>query len=78
VCEQLDLVTRAGESYYDAATGERLGIGQDNVKALIDSDEALAARLTAAVYATVNSSKVEVPAAETAGDDSYASLEEEI
>jgi recombination protein RecA len=77
VCEQLGLVTRAGASYYDAATGERLGIGKDNVKALIDGDEALSARLSAAVYATVNSAKVVVPAATEAGDDSYASLETE-
>lgn len=76
VCEQLGLVTRAGASYYDAATGERLGIGKDNVKALIDSDEALASRLTAAVYATVNSSKIEVPTPEAAGDDSYDSLDD--
>jgi recombination protein RecA len=75
VCEQLGLITRAGASYYDASTSERLGIGKDNVKALLDSDEALNARLTAAVYATVNSSKVGLPADADEGNSDYSSLE---
>ena len=74
VCEQLGLITRAGASYYDASTGERLGIGKDNVKALIESDPSLTARLTASVYATLQNSKIDIPEG-SEGSSDYASLE---
>lgn len=60
VCEDLGLVTRAGASYTDAVTGERLGVGRDNVKARLDSEPELAKRLEEAVYTTLNNQTVEV------------------
>ncbi len=41
------IITRAGASYTDATTGERIGVGKDNVKAAIDADDELRGRLTA-------------------------------
>jgi len=53
VCENLGIITRGGSSYTDATTGERIGVGKENVKALLTEDEALATRLTEAVYAAL-------------------------
>jgi recombination protein RecA len=77
VCEQLGLITRAGASYYDATTAERLGIGKDNVKALIEADPALTERLTASVYATLRNTQVEIPQENAEGSSDYSSLETE-
>ena len=73
VCEDLGLVVRAGASYMDATTGERLGVGKDNVKQLLETDKELSARLTAAVYSTIESNKrVAVPSDTVVGTDEYA------
>jgi recombination protein RecA len=78
VCENLGLVTRAGASYTDAVTGERLGVGRDNVKARFDSDPELAKRLEDAVYATLRNQAVEVnPAPAEEGSDEYTSFDTE-
>jgi recombination protein RecA len=79
VCEDLGLVVRSGATYTDAVTGERLGIGKDNVKKLIEDDPALAARLTSAVYATIEEHKrpAAVTADEDAGSDGYEDASEE-
>lgn len=53
VCEKLGLVTRSGASYTDATTGVKLGVGKDKVKASIEADEELRARLTESVYAAL-------------------------
>jgi recombination protein RecA len=50
VAEQLGLVTRAGASYTDTATGERIAVGKDAAKARLDEDDELRIRLTAGVY----------------------------
>jgi recombination protein RecA len=79
VCEDLGLVVRSGATYTDAVTGERLGIGKDNVKKLIEDDPALAARLTSAVYATIEEHKrpAVVTPDEDAGSDGYEDTTEE-
>jgi recombination protein RecA len=64
VCEDMGIVTRAGASYTEVATGERIGVGKDNLKAKLSSPEGkeLADRLTDAVYAVLNNrDTVEVP-----------------
>ena len=53
VAEQLGVVVRAAASYTEAETGERFAVGKDKAKAVLEADELLAARLTAAVYATL-------------------------
>jgi recombination protein RecA len=82
VCEQLGLVVRNGASYMDATTGERLGIGKDNVKRLLNEDKTLYARLEKAVYDTVESNRVGVVKVEESkedhGSDGYESLETEL
>ena len=81
VCEQLGLVVRNGASYMDATTGERLGIGKDNVKRLLNEDKVLYARLEKAVYDTVEANRVGGVKVEESkddhGSDGYESLETE-
>lgn len=81
VAEQLGLVIRNGASYMDATTGERLGIGKDNVKQLIENDKALYTRLEKAVYDTVEANRTGSPKPledeEVHGSDGYESLDEE-
>ena len=82
VCEQLGLVVRNGASYMDATTGERLGIGKDNVKRLLNEDKVLYARLEKAVYDTVEANRVGGVKVEESkddhGSDGYESLETEL
>ena len=82
VCEQLGLVVRNGASYMDATTGERLGIGKDNVKRLLNEDKVLYARLEKAVYDTVEANRVGGFKVEESkddhGSDGYESLETEL
>jgi recombination protein RecA len=82
VCEQLGLVVRNGASYMDATTGERLGIGKDNVKRLLNEDKALYTRLEKAVYDTVEANRVGGVKVEESkddhGSDGYESLETEL
>jgi recombination protein RecA len=77
VCEQLGLVTRSGATYTDTITGERLGVGKDNVKLRIEQEADLAARLTDAVYATIAAHKqgAVIPAAGDEGSDGYDSVD---
>lgn len=79
VCEDLGLVTRSGATYTDAITGERLGIGKDNVKALIEQDAALAERLTKAIYSTIDAKKrpSQSGADQSDGSDGYEGLGED-
>jgi recombination protein RecA len=53
VCEQLGLITRAGASYTDATTGERLAVGKDATKKALSENDELRERLTTAVYASL-------------------------
>lgn len=82
VSEQLGLVVRNGASYMDATTGERLGIGKDNVKRIIAEDKVLYARLEKAVYDTVEANRVGVVKPEVStddhGSDGYESLDAEL
>lgn len=54
VAEQLGLVTRGGASYTEVATGEKIGVGKENVKARLASDAELRERLVSGVYATLS------------------------
>ena len=82
VSEQLGLIVRNGASYMDATTGERLGIGKDNVKKVLADDKVLYARLEKAVYDTVEANRVGFAKTEVAqddhGSDGYESLEAEL
>ena len=53
VCEKLGIITRAGSSYTDATTGERIAVGKEATKMAISADEAMTERLTASVYAVL-------------------------
>lgn len=48
VAEDAGIIVRAGASYTDATTGEKLGVGKDAVRARLESDDELVARLRAA------------------------------
>jgi recombination protein RecA len=54
VAEQLGLVTRAGASYTEVATGEKIGVGKETVKARLAADTELRDRLVVGVYATLS------------------------
>lgn len=73
VAEQLGLVIRAGSSYSDAATSERIGVGKEAAKERLAADPELTERLTAAVYATLrgeaHSSDDDGPEADGGADD---------
>lgn len=56
VAETCGVVVRSGASYTEVATGERLAVGKENVKARIEAEPDLAARLTEAVYASLGAS----------------------
>lgn len=58
--EKLGVVTRAGASYTEAATGERIAVGKEATKTRIAEDDELYERLVRATYAAVG---VEAPAA---------------
>jgi recombination protein RecA len=53
VAEQVGLVTRAGASYTEVVTGEKLGVGKETVKARLAEDGELRERLVAGVYASL-------------------------
>jgi recombination protein RecA len=53
VSEQLGLITRAGASYTEVATGEKIGVGKETVKARLAEDEDLKNRLVSGVYASL-------------------------
>lgn len=81
VCEKLGLVDRAGASYTDTTTGERLAVGKENVKALLESDEELAARLTNAVYAALGAKTAPLANdidSDSNGSDEYPEADEDI
>lgn len=50
VAESTGVITRAGASYTDVATGERLAVGKDAAKKRLEDDPGLAERLTTEVY----------------------------
>jgi len=54
VAEQLGLVTRAGASYTEVATGEKIGVGKETVKQRLGEDRELRDRLTEGVYTTLS------------------------
>lgn len=54
VAENLGVVLRAGASYTEVSTGERIGVGKENVKEIVRNDAAVSARIEAAVYAALN------------------------
>jgi recombination protein RecA len=58
VTEQLGLVVRAGASYTEMSTGEKLGVGKETVKARLAEDQELRERLVAAVYSSLRGTKV--------------------
>ena len=51
VAEKMGVVERKGASYTDVTTGERIGVGKENVKTLLAAEPELAARLQEQVYA---------------------------
>lgn len=53
VAEQTGLITRAGASYTEVATGEKIGVGKETVKARLAEDGELRERLVAGVYASL-------------------------
>jgi recombination protein RecA len=53
VAEKVGVLSRAGASYTEVATGERIAIGKDAAKKAIADDPDLAKRLTEAVYASL-------------------------
>jgi recombination protein RecA len=53
VAEQVGLITRAGASYTEVATGEKLGMGKEAVKSRLGADGELRDRLVAGVYASL-------------------------
>jgi recombination protein RecA len=64
VAEDVGVVTRAGASYTEVATGERIGVGKEAAKLRLAEDPELRDRLVNAVYATTGlSDPVDVPAA---------------
>jgi recombination protein RecA len=63
-CEQLGIVTRAGSSYTDVTTGERLGVGKNTVKERLSEDPELKARLVREVYASLQPEKTSAQANE--------------
>lgn len=48
--EAVGVVTRAGASYTEVATGERIGVGKEQVKLALQGDDDLRRRLTRATY----------------------------
>jgi recombination protein RecA len=68
VAEQLGLVTRAGASYTDVASGERIAVGKDAAKARLDADDELRERLTQGVYAALRGDSPEAPESTDAAD----------
>lgn len=74
VAEQVGLVRRAGASYTDVGTGERLGVGKAAVTARIAEDDALRERLTAAVYASLRPAMPDTQS-EASGEDEAASVD---
>lgn len=69
VAEQLGLIARAGASYTDVATGERIAVGKDAAKAVLDSDAELAQRLVDGVYAALRGDATDPTAADGGVDD---------
>lgn len=53
-CEETGVITKASSSYTEVATGERLAVGKDKLKAKISQDPELEKRLTDAVYESFN------------------------
>lgn len=66
VCEQLGLISRAGASYTDQMTGERIGVGKDKVKEILENDAEMTERFTKQVYATLAENQAET---DDGGDD---------
>jgi recombination protein RecA len=77
VAEQLGLITRAGASYTEVASGERFAVGKENAKAELESNTALRERLTDAVYTHLRSSLLP-PAPVEPGQDEYLVSEDEV
>jgi recombination protein RecA len=69
VAEQLGLITRAGASYTEVSTGEKIGVGKETVKARIGEDADLRERLVSGVYASLaNRGAVSRPETEEIAD----------
>jgi recombination protein RecA len=75
VAEQTGVVTRAGASYTETATAERIAIGRDNVRERVATDGELAARLTAAVREALAAPS---PMVDTTSSDTAASDEADL
>lgn len=70
VAEDIGVVTRAGASYTEVATGERIGVGKEAAKLAVSQDPELRERLIAAVYAATGMGASSAqPAAEVASDE---------
>jgi len=76
VCEQLGIITRAGASYTDATTGERLAVGKDATKDRLTADTALSERLVAEVYGRL-AGKKDVPVTEASDEEIEAEADDE-
>jgi recombination protein RecA len=72
VAEQLGIVTRAGASYTEVASGERFAVGKENAKAELESNTDLRTRLTEAVYAHLRSSLLPPAPVEPEQDEYHA------
>lgn len=59
--EEVGVVSRSGASYTEVATGERIGVGKEQVKTALAQDVELRERITDAVYATAGVSRVAPP-----------------
>jgi recombination protein RecA len=69
VAEQLGLVTRAGASYTEVDTGEKIGVGKETVKARLAADTELRERLVASVYATLSNGAAVASSVPTGADE---------
>jgi len=57
-CESVGVLLRSGGSYTEAATGEKLVVGKENLKAMLKDDPAMQQRLTDAFYAKLKANSV--------------------
>jgi recombination protein RecA len=48
--EKMEVITRAGASYTEVATGERIAVGKEQVKEVLKTDDAMRVRLEKAVW----------------------------
>jgi recombination protein RecA len=79
-CESTGVLVRSGASYAEAATGERLAIGKENLKTAVAENDELRERLTAAVYAQLRSEPIDAEEALVAEstDAAYEALAQDL